>query len=326
MWKKHLRDEERERIKELLVLWRSNYAIGKELWYAHTTIDREIERNSVNWKYSPIRAGKLAKQRREKANTWQTKLLNDKSLRDKLLRKLKHQTQDWTPDTIVWRMKEKDIETVCTKTFYNYIHNHDPTLKEYLKYGKKWYRKRRNNPRVWKFTWNVKRIEERPAIVERRERIGDWELDTVVSNRKWKWWIVTCFDRTSRYCEIKKVNTLKAEEVWNTLREILWKHKKNRLKTLTSDNGKEFADYDLVEIHLDADYFFCNTYASYERGTNEQGNGCIRKFYPKWTDFSEVKDEELMVIQEKLNRKPRKVLKYMTPYEVFYGKKSKYFS
>lgn len=159
-------------------------------------------------------------------------------------------------------------------------------------------------------------IHERSKDIEDRKRIGDWEADTILSNKVVKWWAVTLVDRKSRYTLLKQVRTLESDVVGNTIRYMLWNQKK---QSITTDNGSEFAWLkNLIKV-LQIEWFRCDPYSSYQRWTNEKTNGFIRWFLPKWIDINQYSDEEIDHIQDKLNHKPRKILWYKTPYEVYHN-------
>ncbi|HHH72322.1 MAG TPA: IS30 family transposase, partial [Sulfuricurvum sp.] len=161
-------------------------------------------------------------------------------------------------------------------------------------------------------------IDERPAIVDKRSRIGDFEIDTVIGKNH-KQALVTIVDRYSKLTLIKKVTHKRAELVRSAAARLLapiahWVH------TVTADNGKECAEHETLSEAVKADVYFAHPYASWERGTNENTNGLIRQYFPKGTRFEEITDEQIKAVQEKLNRRPRKTLGFKTPYEVFFGK------
>jgi IS30 family transposase len=159
-------------------------------------------------------------------------------------------------------------------------------------------------------------IDTRPKIVEKKKRIGDLEIDTVIG-KDHIGALVTAVDRKSKFTLIKKVPSKHAEVVTSALIEMLAPIKPV-IKTITSDNGKEFAYHKQISQLLDTDFYFANPYHSWERGLNEHTNGLIRQYLPKKTDFTQISKEEIVTIQDKLNHRPRKVLNYRTPYEVFF--------
>ena len=164
-------------------------------------------------------------------------------------------------------------------------------------------------------------IGKRPKIVEKKSRIGDWEIDTVVGKNH-KGFLVTVVDRKSKFVIIKNVPTKEARVVTEALIEMIYPIK-DITHTITSDNGKEFAYHKQVSAALDTKFYFANPYHSWERGLNEHTNGLIRQYLPKKSEFLKVSKDEINMIQNRLNNRPRKVLNYKTPYEVFFTEMSK---
>ena len=159
-------------------------------------------------------------------------------------------------------------------------------------------------------------ISQRPALVERRERIGDWEGDTIVGKGHQQA-IVSLTERFSRFTLLHKVERATAPAVSAAIRKQLepwaaWVH------TFTSDNGKEFAAHQEIAAALQADYYFAHPYASWERGLNENTNGLVRQYCPKKSDFSPLDQDAMQAIAHRLNHRPRKTLDYRTPFEVFF--------
>ena len=286
--------------------------MGEKLWFHRSNIGKEIKRNSVAWKYMPISAQNQYEQRRSEINKWRSKIKGD---RKTLSRIKKYMIEEkWSPHSISWRKKVP----VSASTIYKYIDDREPSLKKYLKY-KKGYKKR------WKVETrgtkiNYKSIEERPEIVDTRERIGDMEIDTIHSSwAERKWWIVTIVDRKTKFLCGWKVSTRKAEVVGDVLIREMKKLPKEKLLTITSDNGKEFYDFQRVETSLKTPLYFAHPYASYERPTNEHTNGMLRVFFPKGTDFSKISEQEIQEKIKIINRKPRKSLNYLCAEEAFFG-------
>jgi len=319
----YLSERERLLIYRWLALWDSKYEIAKKLWRSHTTIGREILRNkNGSREYDPLIAESIYRDRRIRTNKKRYKLLNNEILRNEIELRLKDKEEDRSPDGLVGRMKKEWVKRVCTKTVYNYIYNYEPWWKKYLKY-KRWYRKAKRGLQWW-VTATLPSIDERPSIVETRERVGDWEADTVLS--KWRnWALLTCNERKLKYVLMKKVDNCKAKTIHDATIELLDKHK-DRIYTITIDNGKEFGDAEITQVYLGVQYYKAHAYHSRERWSNEHTNWMIRKWLPKWYDFSNITDEEIETLQDKLNKKPRKILNYTTPYELFHGIKLAYFS
>jgi IS30 family transposase len=163
---------------------------------------------------------------------------------------------------------------------------------------------------------NRRGIEERSAAVETRKRIGHWEADTVIGKAH-KGALVTLVERKSGFVLIKKVDFKRADLVSQAMIDLL-DPVKQMVATMTYDNGKEFAMHETVNSAIECESFFADPYCSWQRGTNENTNGLIRQYVPKGRHFSTLTHEEVQMIQDKLNNRPRKRLKFKTPNQVFY--------
>ena len=158
-------------------------------------------------------------------------------------------------------------------------------------------------------------IEQRPAIVDTRLRFGDWEGDLVIGAGHQQA-LVTLNERKSRYTLIGKVQRKTAQAVSDAIVSLLtpfshWVH------TLTTDNGKEFAQHERIAKTIGTDFFFAHPYCSWERGANENMNGLIRQFFPKKMHFEKITEIDVMLATDNLNHRPRKCLGFKTPHEVF---------
>ncbi len=162
---------------------------------------------------------------------------------------------------------------------------------------------------------NRKGIELRPPEVDRKERFGDLEIDTVIGRTK-KGALLTINDRAGMVLWIRKLGGKNAEELADAAVAALRPLKKlGVLHTITSDNGKEFARHEKIARKLGVEFFFARPYRSCDRGANENMNGLVRQYLPKGTDFGNVTPEDVRKIEERLNSRPRKRLDYMTPKE-----------
>ena len=174
---------------------------------------------------------------------------------------------------------------------------------------KKKYRKRSQNGDNRGKIPNQKSIEERPEIVEARVRVGDWEADTIIG-KGMKGAIVTLVDRKSRFLRMGLVEQRTKEAVRDTIIDLL---KNYPVHTITCDNGKEFADHEEIRQALGADIYFAHTYASWERGTNENTNGLIRQYIPKNAAFRKLTNTDIYFVENQLNLRPRKCLAFSQP-------------
>lgn len=160
-------------------------------------------------------------------------------------------------------------------------------------------------------------ISERPAHIEGRKRVGHWEGDTVIGAGHSQA-VVTVVERKSGYAKLKKVANKTAELVSQAIEDVL-KPLNARVKTLTVDNGKEFAYHQKVDAALGIQTYFADPYCSWQRGSNENFNGLLRQYIPKKRRMESVTDEELTMIENRLNHRPRKRLGFKTPHEVFHA-------
>lgn len=211
---------------------------------------------------------------------------------------------------------------VVTSTIYRYINERAPHLKKYLRSKKGKYRRRRGTRIREKQREQAKkrRIDERPGIVDRRGRIGDFEGDTLMGRDK-RVRIVSFVDRRSGYLIaflLPKMNAkLLASLSLNQFRRIPMKKR----KTITLDNGSEFSDWERLEEKSGMRIYFAYPYHFWERGSNENTNGLLRQYFPKTMDFNLIRPEELAHVIRKLNNRERKRLRFLSPRHVFWKKR-----
>jgi len=163
---------------------------------------------------------------------------------------------------------------------------------------------------------NRRDISERPGIVNKKKRLGDWEADTVIGMHG-TGVLVTLVDRMSKYTVVILVRN-KTEELVSAAIISGLENLKKSVITITSDNGKEFLRYKSGALSLDASFYFATPYHSWERGLNEHTNGLIRQYLPKKTSFENITQKDIDEIQRKLNNRPRKILGFKTPQQVFF--------
>lgn len=294
--------------------------MAKILKRAPSTISRELRRNKdKNGRYRAKPAIKKLRNRRKLANQKFKKLSSKSSLRRFVIRKLNNH---WSPEQIAGYQERKWGEKVfCHETIYQFIYKDRPDLRKYLRCKKRKYRKRHGTLAREKARELAKKkwIDTRPEIVEKRERIGDWEGDTIRGGDK-KSAVLTHVDRKSGYLLADRLLRALAEKTRLTTVETFEKIPKKKKHTITYDNGPEFAEHETTEILTAIAIYFANVYHSWERGTNENTNGLLRQFFPKGTDFTEITDFDLQQAVKLINNRPRKRLHYHTPKEVFSGK------
>ncbi|MFQ5722716.1 MAG: IS30 family transposase [Candidatus Aminicenantales bacterium] len=320
MLHKHLTPEQRNELSALLRAKVKKNDIARYLGKDRTTIWRELQRNgSENNKYYARKAKRLTKERRIKANKRFKKLERNPWLRNYVVRKLK---KYWSPEQISGRLKRK-YKTDKTKwigkdSIYKFIYSKRKDLVKYLRCQKGKYR-RRYGTRIrekQREALKKKRIDARPEIVNQKQRIGDWEGDTIIGQDK-KPAILTHPERKSGLILADKLDRATAETTKEKTTKRFQRVPKDKRHTLTYDNGSEFWEYELIERETGLEIYFAYPYHSWERGCNENANGLLRQFFPKKSLFTPITQNQIQKAVRLLNNRPRKRLSYLTPYEVF---------
>jgi IS30 family transposase len=213
-------------------------------------------------------------------------------------------------------LHDDGLDTVCPGTIYHFIKKdkaNGGNLHKNLRHKR--YRQRTGAADKRGQICNRISIEERPAIVDKKVRIGDWEADTVIGKGH-KGVLVTLSERASKLNLIAHLPTKHAEGVTEAIIAMLKPYEKE-LHTITFDNGKEFAYHEKIAEALNVDTYFAHPYSSWERGLNENHNGLIRQYLPKDQPLDKVTKNQVIDIQNRLNRRPRKLLGFKTPEEVY---------
>jgi IS30 family transposase len=295
--------EKRYLIYKLLKIGFSQVEIAQQVGVHRSTISRELRRNAGKRGYRYKQAQELAQQRRNKAKKRITPcewVLIDKHLK-----------MQFSPEqTSHWVLNNYGIQ-VSTEWIYRHVwenKRHGGELYKHLRRKKK-YRKRSQKGDNRGRIPNQRSIEERPEIIGARERVGDWEGDTIVGKSK-QGAIVTLVDRASRFVRMGLVKQRTKEAVKEKIIALLEGYP---VHTITFDNGKEFADHEELSNALGADIYFAHSYASWERGTNENTNGLIRQYIPKDTIFSSLSEHDICFVENRLNTRPRKCLDFSQP-------------
>lgn len=309
---KQLTREQRYQIYALMKVGLCQTEIAKVVGVHKSTISREMRRNRGRRGYRPKQAHLFAEIRR--AKTAKSRISPDTwTLVERLLR------DDWSPEQVSgWLHSEYRI-MVSHESIYQFV------LKDKLQGGdlylhlrcKKQRRKRYGSTNSRGQLLNRVSIDQRPAIVEARSRIGDWELDTIIGKRH-KQALVSLTERKSRLTLLAKVKRKSAELISRSVRRLL-EPIASKVFTLTSDNGKEFARHQEIATALRASFYFAHPYSSWERGLNENTNGLIRQYFPKKYDFTTIAEKDICMVMNKLNNRPRKCLGFKTPNQVFFG-------
>jgi transposase, IS30 family len=309
----HLTLEDREVIAQMRSGDSSLAKIARRLGRAESTISRELRRNRSHNGYWPVAAQKKADARQRRRQ--RTPKLRDPDLRQYVQQRLRWY---WSPDEIARRSRldfpRNRSRQVSHQTIYAWIETQRSAGKDWRRYLRSsgWRRsERRNRGQIPACV----SIEQRPAIVDRRGRYGDWEGDTVVGAHR-RGGAVTLVERKSRYLLLGRVADLKAATVRRSAVELYRATSPALRKTLTLDNGKEFAEHRQLEAEALLKVFFAKPYCAWQRGTDEQTNGLIRQFFPKGTDLARIPKHRFTKVQQLLNDRPRKCLGYRTPREI----------
>jgi IS30 family transposase len=305
--------EQRYEIAALHNTGKTQEYIGKVLGFHKSTIGRELKRNCD--KRSGVYKSNLAERKCRNRHLFKPKkiyLTSDvKTTIERYLRK------DYSPEQVSGYCKKEGINCVSPETIYLHIWK-DKECKGNLythlrRRGRK--NKKRGNILAGRgFIKNRIGIEKRPPEVELKERFGDLEADTIVGKNH-KGALVTINDRSSGMLKMKRTKTREATEVSAAMNELLedWMP---YIRTITSDNGKEFALHKRVSKTSQIDFYFANPYSSWERGANENLNGLVRQYFPKKTDFSTITDKQVADVVKKINNRPRKRFNFETPLEM----------
>lgn len=316
----HLIRDDRIRLGALLRAGLSFRTCAGHLGVSPPTVSVEVEQNGGRNHYNPHRADKKARVSRRRANQCHRKW-NIENRATKLAIKLLE--LGWSPDQIVGRSRlESKTRLFSPATIYNNV-NPDKTLCRLLPRHHNKYRRRKDGNERKRQREEIsakKSIEIRPMSVEARKTTGHWEGDTIVGKERTAR-ILTHVERKTGYLLANLLYDVSAEKIRIQTVEAFSDIPEKRRKTITLDNGQEFADWELTERELTMQIYFAHTYHSWERGTNENTNGLVRRYFPKGTYFSNIKIEQLNKAVERINYRPRKRLGYRMPYEKFWGVK-----
>ena len=315
MKNKQLTSEQRNQIEVLLQTKTPVKVIAKLLDTDKSSIYREINRNKMKrGSYSANFAQQLAKERKERVGRVRKFTAQvQKFVVEKLTK------EQWSPEQIVGFAELNNLPVVSHERIYQFIRQ------DKQEGGRLWQHtrhklKHRKRPVSGKQV-NIKNkvsIELRPAIVDTQERYGDWEIDTIIGENQ-KGAILTITERKTGFLLMEKMEFGKqADGLAKAAIRILFAYK-NTVHTITSDNGSEFAQHELISNKLNAGFYFAHPYSSWERGLNEYTNKLIRQYIIKGSNFDLYDSEYIKLIQNKINRRPREKLKFQTPSKIFFA-------
>lgn len=314
----HLTQEQRYTISEMKQKSYSQTEIAEVIGKDKSVISRELRRNcdKRNGEYrSELAQRKYEQRQKEKPK----KAVFTEEIKTYVKLKL---GQKYSPEQIAGEAKKDGSLCVSHESIYQYVwkdkHQGGDLYKNLRTEGKR-YRKRGSKKDKRGIIKNRVDIDQRPKDVELRERLGDLEIDTIIGQNH-KGAIVTVNDRAIGMLKMKKLDSKDAEKLAEATIEMLqdWLP---HLKTMTADNGKEFAEHQAISEALGLSFFFAHPYHSWERGSNENLNGLVRQYIPKKTDFSTITDEYVQFVEDELNNRPRKRFNYESPNYMFNLKK-----
>lgn len=316
---KQLTREQRYQISGLKKAGLNQSQIADELVVHKSTVSREFRRNKGRRGWHPKQAQELRDERRKNCANAQRHSLLEWTEVERLIR------QDMSPEQASQRLALEGGLQISHESIYLHIYadkRRGGDLCRHLRCQKP-RRKRYASGQERRGTIkNRVGIDERPVIVEQKSRIGDWEGDTVIGKNH-RGALVTLAERKSRYILAAQVPDKHASGVTAAVTRLLRPHK-GKCYTMTFDNGKEFAEHETIAAELDADVYFAHPYHSWERGLNENSNGLLRQYFPKGMELAEVTQEQVQWAVDRLNHRPRKVLGFRTPFEVFFGETVRY--
>ena len=305
-----LTQEQRYQISTMKKIGSSQKEMAEEIGVHKSTISREVRRNTGERGYRPKQAHEKALGRRANAKV-QIGAAVWKIVEEKL-------RQDWSPEQVSGWLKREGRPSLSHEWIYQHILADKAAggdLYSHLRHHKKRRKRYGSYDRRGKLPNRVS-IEERSELVEHRERLGDWEVDTLVGKGH-RGALVSLVERKSRYTLLGPVKRRQADLVRHATISLLLPFV-DQVHTITGDNGKEFAEHMQIAETLKAVFYFAHPYSAWERGTSENTNGLVRQYFPKGTNFSKVTDAESVFAADKLNQRPRKCLAFRTPFEVFF--------
>jgi len=335
---KHFTERQRYKLEGCLEVKLSIREISKRLNKHRATIYREIKRGTVVRisseldDYSAYRANTAQRDYDNKVTGRRRslKIEKDKALEEYIRKKILKDRL--SPDAVIGRIKQRNLQfksLICTKTLYNYVDKgvfsgiSNTNLWEKRKRKAK---KHRQMQRICLKNKGCRSIEERPGEINNRREYGHWEGDCLKGRRKQKAGLFTLTERRTREEIIFKIKALTQESILEAMNKLEHRYKqsfRDKFKSITFDNGREFLDWGAIEqSSLNSQkrtlVYFAHPYSAWERGSNENQNRMIRRFIPKGTDVSKISEKELKTIEEWINNYPRKILGYKTSNELVF--------
>ena len=311
--KEHLTREQRYQISALLQAGHKQKEIAEIVGKDKSVISRELKRNRGKHGYHPALAHQMAEERKERFG--RPRKFTD-TVRQRIIKDLSN--EQYSPEQIAGLARREGRPMVSHTRIYQFIREDKANggkLYTHLRHRLK----HRKRP-VGGFSpiKDKVSIEKRPPVVDERSRIGDWEIDTIIG-KDGKGAIVTLTERKTGFLLMEKLTEGKnAVGLAKTVIRMLLPYKK-WVHTITADNGTEFAEHKLIAKKLEAGFFFCHPYSSWERGLNEYTNGLIRQYIRKGTSLDEYDECYIKEVQHKINKRPREKLDFDCPKRLFFA-------
>lgn len=303
----HFSQQERDRISILLKNGHSHREIGSALGKHHSSVSREIERNSVKGQYDTNKAQHKAYVRRYNSKYQCMKIRENRWIEERIHKGLR---KYWAPEQIAGRLRKRYGRTIISfRSIYKYIDTqYGQEFRKYLPYNRDTRKIRKNRKQQKAILKNRVFIDRRPCCINKRLRYGDVEGDTLGVPRTSKETVAALVDRKSRYFLVKKIS--RYTQVMDSFKEL---STPLSVKSYTLDNGIENARY----LELELPVYFCHAYSAWEKPTIENTFQRFRRFIPKKTRIDNYSNEQISAIVDIMNNTPRKCLEYRTPQELF---------
>lgn len=311
-----IRSWERDKIAIWLASGASKRLIARRLDRSMSSIIDEVSRNSIKGEYKAIEAQELSQKRNNKSR--KTNPLKSPSVYSYVCDKLRC---GWSPEQIAGRLKRdnKDKTQICHETIYNYVYSPEGKERKLHEYLVRQHRKRR--PWYGRYLYrrgiaNRISIRQRPEEINNRSVFGHWETD-VVEGKNHLGGIQSMLERKTRFYDCRLLINIDSEYGVKAQGEMLHYLPPFARQSVTMDNGRENYNHHKLTRELGIKTYFCDPNCAWQKGSNENHNGVLRRYIPKKTDITTIAKFELDSILEEINNRPRKCLRYETPYEAF---------
>lgn len=314
---------ERQIIASGIRTGKSVRGIAKSIGRDHRVIQREVDRNCVDGRlYTAVLAQQIAMEREQKKNRHKLEQRKYAPLRKYVLQKLK---EDWSPEQIAGVLKNQpplslNGQQISHESIYQYIYLGEGRYENVWQHLRKArtvrQKQRARKPRKASIPERIS-IHERGEEIDQRTTFGHWETDTLGSSPKFYERLSVQYERKGQLVRLNKVRGMGADETEEAIRKSIESLPQYLWKSITFDNGTEGTNHFKIRKDFNIPTYFCDAYASWQKGGVENLNGLLRQYIPKGTPVAGLTDQQIQTIQEKLNNRPRKSLHYLSPNQVF---------